>query len=349
MAVFAQTPTLRANGKIAFTSNRDGNLEIYVMSADGTNQVRLTNSPGIDDHPVFSPDGRKIAFISQNDFGGFSIKLMNAHGTNQTHLAAIDHDNYPYPWHGKDSLNWSPDGSKIAFEEGGEIFTIKIDGSNRTNLTNHPAFDSEPSWSPDGTRIIFASTRVSWIVMHTMKTDGSDFRALPSDGEFWDTSPDWSPNGDKIAFIVQHEEGLPTIYTANADGSNRQPFDCRPGSGHRNKPKWSPDGTRMVFHIREYFSNDAEIYVKNIDGSGFAQLTNTAGSNFNPSWQPIVSTQTSRTFADFDGDGKADFSVFRSSDGTWYLMQSTNGFAALQFGLINDKPVPAAFLPQLSE
>lgn len=58
--------------------------------------------------------------------------------------------------------------------------------------------------------------------MHTMNTKGSDVRALPSAGEFWDMSPEWSPTGNKIAFVVHSEISLPTLYTANADGTNRQ-------------------------------------------------------------------------------------------------------------------------------
>src|SRR5437588_4855484 len=69
-------PTLHANGKIAFTSDRDGNREIYVMNADGTNQFRLTNNSVVDDHPNWSPDGTKIAFVSQRPSGGFAIFTM---------------------------------------------------------------------------------------------------------------------------------------------------------------------------------------------------------------------------------------------------------------------------------
>ncbi len=291
----ADQPVSRAmtNGKIAFTSDRDGNQEIYLMNADGSNQVRLTNNPGTDSFPAFSPDGRRIAFVSQNASGAFAVKLMNADGTNQIGLTPIDFFNSPYPWHANSSLSWSPDGGKIAFDDNGEIFTVNVDGSNRTNLTNHPASDIEPAWSADGSRILFVSSRVFYLTLHTMNADGSDVRALPSAGELWDMSPDWSPTGNKIAFVVHSDVSLPILYTANADGTNRQIFDgCGDGlcSTHRNKPKWSPDGTKIVFHIWEYFSNDAEIYVKNVDGGGFAQLTNTNGRNYHPSWQPLSLT-----------------------------------------------------------
>src|SRR5215831_12829264 len=82
----AQTPTLRANGKIAFTSDRDGNREIYVMNADGTNQVRLTNNSVVDDGPAWSPDGTKIAFFCERPSGGFAICVMNEDGANRTEI-----------------------------------------------------------------------------------------------------------------------------------------------------------------------------------------------------------------------------------------------------------------------
>ena len=128
-----------------------------------------------------------------------------------------------------------------------------------------------------------------------MYADGSNVAALPSAGEFWDMSPDWSPTGDKIVFVVHLEWDLPIVYIANADGSNRQVFDgCGSGScsTHRNQPRWSPDGTKIVFHIWEYFSDDCEIYVKNLDGSGLTQLTNTTGSNFHASWGPEPSSES---------------------------------------------------------
>ncbi len=287
-----QTPALSRNGKIVFTSDRNGKQEIFLMNGDGTQQERLVSSSASDSFPTWSPDGRKIAFVGQNGTGGFSIKLVNAAGTNETEVTPIDFRNSPYPWHEKFSLSWSPDGGRIAFEENGEIFTVNVDGGNRTNLTNNPAFDYEPTWSPDGSHIIFASARVFYVVMHSMRSDGSDVRALPTDGEAWDMSPDVSPTGARIAFIVHSELYLPMIYTANADGTDRQVFDACGATGlcstHRNKPKWSPDGSSIVYNIWEYFSNDSDIYVKNIQGDGAARLTN-PGNNYQPTWQPLAS------------------------------------------------------------
>lgn len=98
--------TLAAQEKIAFMSQRDGNAEIYVMNADGTNQLRLTFNPAFDDKPAFSRSGEKIAFMSFRD-GNAEIYVMHADGTSQTRLT-----NHP----GSDSdPAFSPDGSKIAF------------------------------------------------------------------------------------------------------------------------------------------------------------------------------------------------------------------------------------------
>ena len=74
-----------AEGKIAFDTDRDGNYEIYVMDADGSNQTNLTNNPAQDGYPSWSPDGSVIAFISDRD-GNYEIHVMDADGSNLTNL-----------------------------------------------------------------------------------------------------------------------------------------------------------------------------------------------------------------------------------------------------------------------
>jgi len=298
-ATFAQTPTLRANGKIAFTSDRDGNHEIYVMNADGTGQVRLTDNHGADSYPVWSPNGKKIAFVSQRSAGGFALSVMNADGTNKVEITPLNNIQF-----GNLASSWSPDGNRIAFRDyydillhNYDIFVVNVDGSNRQNLTNSPPGigSSDPSWSPDGSKILFISNQsaVYDTRLHTIKPDGTDLRALGADGfadGFGDYSPNWSPAGDKITFVVNKYDFNDVIYTANADGTNRQFFEgcpdlnCRQDTG---SPVWSPDGNKIIFNIL-LSPGDFEIYTKNVDGSGLVQLTNTTGSNSSPSWQPIT-------------------------------------------------------------
>ena len=129
-------------GKIAFTSLRDGNEEIYVMNADGSDQTRLTyNPPYGNGCPCFSPDGTKIAFASKRD-GDYEIYVMNADGSNQTRLT---NNGGLYPC-------FSPDGTKIAFvskrDRDYEIYVMNADGSDQTNITNNPGGDYSPSWGP---------------------------------------------------------------------------------------------------------------------------------------------------------------------------------------------------------
>jgi len=81
----AQTAFPGANGKIAFHSDRDGNLEIYVMDADGSGQTNLTNNPALDFTPAWSSDGSKIAFVSDRD-GNSEVYVMDAIGSGQTNL-----------------------------------------------------------------------------------------------------------------------------------------------------------------------------------------------------------------------------------------------------------------------
>lgn len=279
-----------ANGKIAFTTSRDGNQEIYLMNADGSGQTRLTNNRTPDDFPIFSPDGTMIAFRSQDEKGRWWIKRMKVDGSDVTEITPLAAEPPMSPWHEEFSMSWSPDGRKIAFQEAGDIFTVDIDGSNRTNLTRHPAIDLEPTWSRDGSRIFFVSSRVFYLTLHSMKADGSDVQELPTADEFWDMAPDAARAADKLVFVVRSEMTVPAIYTANVDGTNRQVVErCtdRMCSAHRNQPKWSPDGTKIVFHEWEYFSNDTQIFVKALDGTERVQLTRPPGVSYQPSWQPV--------------------------------------------------------------
>ncbi len=205
---------LSTNTKIAFMSKRDGNDEIYVMNADGTNQINLTNNPALDANPSWSPDGTKIAFWSDRD-GNREIYVMDADGTNQTRLT----NNPAYDLYS----SWSPDGTKIAFmskrDGNDEIYVMNADGTNQINLTNNPALDANPSWSPDGTKIAFWSDRDGNREIYVMDADGTNQTRLTNNPAY-DLYSSWSPDGTKIAFRSARD-GNWEIYIMDADGETR--------------------------------------------------------------------------------------------------------------------------------
>ena len=185
----SQSPTIVAssvqNGRIAFDSKRDGNDEIYVMNADGSEQTRLTNNLAGSGGPAWSPDGRKIAFYSCRD-GNDEIYVMNADGTGQTNLT----NNTTYDW----QPAWSPDGTKIAFvsyRDGNlEIYVMNSDGLGVRRLTNNSANDVMPAWSPDGTKIAFVSCRDGNFEIYVMNADGSGVTRLTNNPAY-DGCPAW--------------------------------------------------------------------------------------------------------------------------------------------------------------
>ncbi len=169
-SVFFGSAILSADGwgqaprtpKIAFTSFRGGNDEIYVMHADGKNQRNLTNHPGGGYAPAWSPDGRRIAFYSSRPEGS-GLYVMDADGKNQRYLTPVGQNNPP--------AEWSPDGKKMVFESSrkngkADIYVMNADGTNRRRLTKHLAHDRYPAWSPDGEKIVFYSERETVFVEH---------------------------------------------------------------------------------------------------------------------------------------------------------------------------------------
>jgi hypothetical protein len=182
------TPTWSPDGnRIAFGSTRDGNNEIYVMNADGTDQVRLTNHPAHDRSPAWSPDGRHIAFVSDRD-GPSEIYVMEPDGSDVRRLT------HTGAWHG--GVAWSSDGSRIAFNSNYhgslQVYVMDADGYNLRRLTDHPADDWTPSWSPDGRHIAFMSTRDGNWEIYVMNADGSAARRL-TDHPAPDSWPAWRP------------------------------------------------------------------------------------------------------------------------------------------------------------
>ena len=205
------------NSLIAFTSEKDGNLDIYTMYPDGSELTNLTNNPALDVSPVWSPDGKRIAFESDRD-GFRQIFLMNADGSNVIQLT----DDKANHWIGEPynlSLNlWSPDGNRLIFSQtsldgnNGMLYIIDANGENKKPLVNEEGRYVSPSWSPDGKHIAFIIVENDVARIYSTDGDGNNLtnvtKTLPADETLEPWNYSWSRDGQSILFIASNWNSL---------------------------------------------------------------------------------------------------------------------------------------------
>jgi len=240
------------DGKIVFTSSRDGDFEIFVMDADGTGLQQLTYNVAGEFDPSWSPDGSKIVFTS-NRRGRSEIFVMDADGT------------------GVQQLTYNE------YLQNLEYVQTYVDGS--------------PSWSPDGSKIVFTSNRNGDFEIFVMDADGTGVQQLTDryGDHYSDALPSWSPDGGEIAFGSMRDGRRMEIFVMDADGTGaRRLTDIQESSC----AAWSPDGSKIAFCSYDFYGNDPlvegdfEIFVMNADGTEVQQLTDTEYDDRNPSWSP---------------------------------------------------------------
>ena len=258
------------SGKIAFSSTRDGNLEIYVMDGDGSNPRRLTVHPGVDEYPAWSPDGKKIAFVSNRNNVNKDLRqiwTIDADGTTPIRLTDGLVDSYP---------DWSPDGTKIVYDAHlhpeehhvapAGITVMDADGKDKRLLTGEGA---HPAWSPDGRKIAFESSRSGrHSEIYVMEADGRNQKRLTYD--FGDNrDPAWSPDGRHIAYTGFWNNGNLNIFNWNihvidSNGENQRKLTEK---GLDNNSTWSPDSNTIAFESWDRDGPVSRIYTVDI-GSG---------------------------------------------------------------------------------
>ncbi len=291
------TATSAARGQLAFVSSVAGNIQIYVINADGSGRRRLTSPTGQSAIPVWSPDGRRIVFVRRREDDS-QIYIMNADGTEQKRLTAPPGTS-TFP-------AWSPDGRRIAFVSGRagdlQIYLMNADGSGQRRLTGPPGRSTVPVWSPDGRHIAFISTQDRDVPeLYVMNADGTGQRRL-TEPELVVTKlpfsaggrtapgveggvllrpgvlhPVWSPDGRRITYVSRVGRAEQEISAVNLDGNGR----VRITTGYA--PAWSPDGRRLAFVVARV--GDAQIYLMNADGSALRRIT-PSGLNLLPTWSP---------------------------------------------------------------
>jgi TolB protein len=270
IATFETVDGLPLNGQIVFHGPDD---QIYVMASNGTGLKQLTSN-GVNFNPVWSPDGKRIAFARNvrgpeyNGWGITDIYTMAADGTD-VQRRTVNGDFY---W-----IAWSPDGKTLAISDGlvyyGSIYLTSASGDIKS-----PTFlvgdASSPSWSPDGKQIAYVhlSGDDGYDQAYVVNADGSDPKAMT------DVDPDgiggvaWSPDGAKLA-LSGCLHGSCGIFTMDIAGRSLTRIA---DAGWITSGAWSPDGERIVLQV-----NSTIAYVRATGGVVRKMFEGMA-----PSWQP---------------------------------------------------------------
>jgi hypothetical protein len=276
------------NGRIAFSSDRSGDFEIYTVNPDGSDLKRLTNAPGSDGVARWSPDGTKLVFSSDRD-GNAEIYTMTADGSDQTRLTSNP---------AQDSLpSWSPDGAKIAFTrlpQGAstpEIVVINADGSGETQITQGTPAPSpggvqgggyfHAEWGPDGRIAVAAFTPGTLFQIFLMNADGSGQTQLTQDAANAIT-PTWSPDARKVAYVSQSQTG--GIHAISADGTGDS--QLTPGTAQDGLGSYSPDGAKIAFSSNRDGATQ-QLYTMNADGSDQKRLLTSGANDVGAQWQAL--------------------------------------------------------------
>lgn len=283
-------PTRSARGnKLAFIYLGD----VYVINADGTGRKQLTEL-GSDDDPVWSPDGRRIAFtrsvMGADRSSHEAVYVIEADGSHEMRLTET-------PVFG--SPTWSPDSRRITFagyREGSrfeartcEIYVIDASGGVERRLTSNGAFDSAPSWAP-GRRIAFVRDTVDEFALattraeiHAMSADGSGRRRLTRN-RVADSEPSWSPDGKRLVFVRGDSDTVRAegeIYTMRVRGGPERRL-TRNRSGQDYGPVWSPSGGKIAFTRQTQRFGVDGLFVLSARGGRAKRL----GTGHSADWSP---------------------------------------------------------------
>ena len=277
-----------SNGIIAFRSDRDGEPDVFTLDASTSTVTNLTSASGAAElQPAWSPEGERIAYVRRAGITGRAdLFVMNATGGARTRVTST-----PVP---ERDPSWEPNGTQIVYAartgpgEPFRIFVAHPDGSGRQQLTTQTAgsADRAPAWSPDGSRIAFVSNRDGGFPeLYLMFADGSGVVRL-TNNSLIDANPSWSPDGTRLVFERCCENGTSDLFTI--DVATRAELPLTPSSTQQDfDPVWSPDGTRIAYVSFELGQGNLDIWTVNADGTAPVRLTQEAGPDLSPDWQPL--------------------------------------------------------------
>jgi Tol biopolymer transport system component len=270
--------------------------DIWTVNPNGSNRAQLTTSAmPSDEAPAWSPDGRQIAFVSDD-----KLYVMNPDGSNKIELP-LPKGARPY------EPTWSPDGDRIAFWDPikGGLYMTYTDGSGTlrelSTLGLPPQSAERPVWSPEGSEIAFMGGATQfgrqWSDIYVMNVspegDTSELRRI-TDHPLEEGEPSWSPDGTEIAFY-SNRTGRQGIYKVDVNSLKQTRLTHSPLSDpegfsiYYHEPTWSPDG-KQIAYVKEVLGGGiptSGLYKMDSDGTNPTRVFEVEGEQVaHPDWGP---------------------------------------------------------------
>jgi len=275
--------------KLAFRAWTNGDYQLYVVNADGTDATNVTGSLGVV-HFGWSPNGTMLVLTTSRKGADDDIFVVNADGTGLRPVVESPLSEY--------GPQWSPDGTQIAFERWplrdsdpgtADIYILDLVSGRTTPVVTSSGWDTGIAWSPDGSRIAFSSEREGDEEIYVVNVDGSSEQKLADLPGVTATRAVWSPDGDRISFVA-HDGEQWDAWVVNADGTGL--FTLTPTDRDDGPAVWSPDGRLLALTASKVLEGDNtgtyDLYTIRPDGTDERRVTfGQMAMGWDLSWQPV--------------------------------------------------------------
>ena len=251
-------------GRILFTSDAAGNLDLYSVQTDGKNLRQLTSNPADDYAGKWSPDGYQIAFVSERD-GNPEIYLAKSDGSDIQRLTDDPADDT--------DAAWSPDGTQIVFtsmrDGNAELYLYTLKSEELERLTDNQSEDRNPNWSPDGKAILFQSARGANSEIYRLDLSSRAEERLTTSNTMSAITPAWSPDGKNFVYVLSYfDQQSQLVIEGIAEELHRTLGES---TVLNFWPVWSPRGDQIAYTSNR--SRQTDIYIISADGKSIYQLT----------------------------------------------------------------------------